>query len=196
MSDTSSSTPTDLLASATKTLQDGGYCQIASQFPDWDTPSSRLFEDPYNVVGLVVFETCDELLRSWPDLQGSLVEVITRHVGQGEAKSWDGYLVLLTSAVAPSGDADIEVVRYNTTRLRKIVATGEDIRTAMDVERVLRPLLPFSADTAKLGRIAVLDLLPKLLKTQGISEETTTALITAFREQESLLERLHKQEAQ
>lgn len=186
-------TPTNLLAAASEVLAVGGYQQIVGRFSEWQTPTSRLFEDEYNVVAIVVFDTCEELLQAWPDLQGSLVELISRHVGKEEPKSWDGYLVLLTPGLAPSQDAEIEAVRYNTTRLRKLVATGEDLRSPTDVERVLRPLLPLGQEQAKLSQQSALDLLPKLLADQGIPEQTTRLLVDAFREQSPLLERLHQQ---
>ncbi len=192
MSASTSLTVTDLIATASDTLAHGNYERITNRFPEWETTSARLFEDTYNVVGLVAFDTCGELLRSWADLQGKLVDVISRHVGQGEAKAWDGYLVLLTHGLSPSTETDIEAVRYNTTRLRKIVATGEDLRTTADIERVLRPLLPLGTSDAKVERTTVLDLLPSLLATQGIAQDATKTLVDAFREQASPLERLHK----
>ena len=186
-------TSTSLVAAASQTLAAGGYQQIHDMFPQWDTPTSRLFEDKYNVVGVVVFDTCSELLQAWPDLQGSLVNVISRYVGREESKSWDGYLVLLTPGFAASEDVAIEAVRYNTTRLRKLVATGDDLQNPTDVERVLRPLLPLGQERAKLSQEPALDLLPKLLADQGIPKETTQLLVNAFREQLPLLERLHQQ---
>lgn len=185
--------PTDLIAAASEVLTDGGYQRIPARFPQWDTPTSRLFEDEYNIVGIVVFDTCGELLQAWPDLQGSLVEMISRHVGLGESKSWDGYLVLMTPGQAPSESAEVEAVRYNTTRLRKLVATGDELRSPIDVERVLRPLLPFGQERANLSQESALDLLPRLLAEQGIPKETTQIIVDAFREQAPLLERLHKQ---
>src|ERR1700677_3132015 len=100
-------TSTDLIATASQALIVNEYRQITGRFPDWDTPTSRLFEDEYGVVGIVVFDTCAELLRTWPDMQASLVEVISRHVGKEEAKSWDGYLVLLSHGIAPSETAAV-----------------------------------------------------------------------------------------
>lgn len=186
-------TSTDLIAAASLTLTVGGYRQITGRFQDWDTPTSRLFEDEYGVVGIVVFDTCAELLRTWPDLQGSLVEVISRHVGKEEAKSWDGYLVLLSPGIAPSESTAIDQVRYNTTRLRKLVATADDLKSPTDVDRVLRPLLPLPQERANLGQESALDLLPRLLAEQNISEGVTRVLVDAFREQSPLLERLHQQ---
>ena len=121
-------TTTDLIAAAFQVLLEGGYGQINGRFPEWSTPTSRLFEDQYSVIGIAIFETCTELLRAWPDVQAVLVDVISRHVGSQESKSWDGYLVLLTPGLAPSESEAIEAVRYNTTRLRKLVATGDDLK--------------------------------------------------------------------
>jgi len=99
----------------------------------------------------------------------------------------------LTPSLAPSEGTEIEALRYNTTRLRKIVATGDDLRTPTDVERVVRPLLPLGQEQARPSQESALDLLPKLLADQGISKETTRLLIEAFREQSPLLERLHQE---
>jgi len=189
-------TSTELIASAAQVLTSGGYRQITKAFPDWDTPTSRLFEDPYTIVGVVVFDTCQELLSAWADIQGSLVDVISRHVGKAEAKSGDGYLVLLTSGLAPSDGTEIEAVRYNTTRLRKLVATGDDLQNVTDVHRVLSPLLPLAQDGAKLNEESALELLPGLLAQQGIPVETTRLIVDAFREQVPMLERLHGRKGQ
>jgi hypothetical protein len=183
-------TPTDLIAVSSRVLEAGGYQTIFQGYAEWNTTSTRLFEDEYNVVGLAVFSTCSELLRSWADLQGSLVEVISQRVGKTESKAWDGYLVLLTPGMAPSEASEIEDIRYDTTRLRKLVATGDDLSVASDVERLLRTLLPLRTQAASIGRRTTLDLLPELLLEQGIQAETTRALVKSFSEQEPLMEAL------
>lgn len=193
MSDSSTSfTPTDLIATASAILKGGGYRQITTGFPEWDTPTSRLFEDEYNVVGVVVFATCGDLIREWADRQGALVDLISGYVGKSESKSWDGYLVLLTPALAPSEEGEIERVRYNTTRLRKLVATGDDLQHPTDVERVLRSLLPLGPERVEVNRSSALDLLPRLLSAEGIDPEVTRILVDAFREQMPLMEQLHE----
>ena len=189
-------TPTDIIAAASQMLIAAGYRKVNDPSTRWESATSRLFEDEYNIVGIVVFDTCGELLQAWPDLQGSLVDLISKHVGQGEAKSWDGYLILLTSGVAPSEDTEIEAVRYNTTRVRKIVATGEELRSVIDVERVLRPLLPLNDERTAMDNASALDVLPGLLAKQGIAEDTTRVLVEAFRSQSPLIERLHEKEGQ
>ncbi len=185
-------TITDLIATSSSVLEAGGYRPIRTGFPEWNTTSTRLFEDKYNVVGIAVFATTTELLSSWADLQGALVDVISRHVGQTESKAWDGYLVLLTTGIAPSSDAEIEALRYDTTRLRKLVATGEDLTSAGDVERLLRPLLPLRAAQGSISQGTALDLLPGLLAEHGINEKTTEALVKSFIEQEPLMDALHR----
>lgn len=185
-------TPTDLIVRSSSILEVGGYQLVRTGFPAWSTTTTRLFEDEYNVVGVAVFTTCAELLRSWADLQGSLVDVISQRVGFAENKAWDGYLVLLTIGMAPSGDSDIEAVRYDTTRLRKLVATGEDLAVAGDVERLLRPLLPLRAEQGSITQGSVLDLLPDLLAERDISRNTTGVLVKAFVEQKPLMEALHQ----
>lgn len=185
-------TPTDLIAASSSVLEAGGYQPIREGFPEWSTTSTRLFEDEYNVVGVAVFTTCAELLRSWADLQGSLVDVISRQVGRTENKAWDGYLVLLTAGMAPSGDLDIEAIRYDTTRLRKLVATGEDLNAPGDVERLLRTLLPLRTEQGSISQGSALDLLPDLLAEHGINRDTTTVLVKAFFEQKPLMEVLHR----
>ena len=100
--------------------------------------------------------------------------------------------MLLTPGIAPSEDTEIEHVRYSTARLRKLVATGEDLATPADVERVLRPLLPLVGDRMALRSESALDVLPRLLRRQEIPESVTNLLIDAFLKQDALLERLHQ----
>jgi len=185
-------TPTGLIAVASSVLEAGGYQIIREGFPEWNTTSTRLFEDKYNVVGIAVFTTISDLLSSWADLQGALVDAISRHVGQVEGKSWDGYLVLLTTSISPSSDVEIEDLRYNTTRLRKLVATGEDISSAQDVERLLRSLLPLRSEHGSIGVGSILDLLPGLLAEQEINKKTTEILVKSFIEHGPLMEELHR----
>jgi hypothetical protein len=189
-----SPTQSELVATAAKALETGGYRPIDKGFPEWNTSSSRLFEDEYNVVGLAIFPTCRELLLSWPDLQGSLVDLISQKVGQAESKAWDGYLVLLTPGVAPSDELEIEEVRYDTTRLRKLVATGNDLSAASDVERFLRPLLPLRIGKRTMTQGTALDMLPALLQVLEVDQATTRVLVDAFAKQAPLMEALHRRE--
>jgi len=187
-------TTTELIAAASELLARGGYQAVQERFPEWNTSSSRLFEDDYSVVGITVFQTCMELFDSWPNRQGSLVDVISQRVGAAEKKAWDGYLVLLTPGFS-ADNLKIEEIRYNTTRLRKLVGTAEDLSTASDVARLLRPLLPLQTEKGSFASRSALDLLPGILARHGISQSTTTELVKAFIDRDSLMERLHKRGA-
>ena len=89
--------PSGLLARACELLLDGEYRPV----PDaaslaWPTSNARVFEDPFGVVCIAVFDTWQELDADWPDAQAAVVELLSEHVSAGEPKAWEGYLVLLT----------------------------------------------------------------------------------------------------
>lgn len=42
-------TGSELILVAADVLTRGGYRRIEGRFPEWDTPTSRLFEDKFNV---------------------------------------------------------------------------------------------------------------------------------------------------
>src|SRR4051794_25042329 len=117
-------TSSQLVAAASDLLLSGGYSEVPAE-SGWSS-NSRLFEDPYGIVALVVYDTWVDLDSTWTDAQGLLVELISEHFRQPEPKSWDGYLILLTPGIAPS-DArqSIAKIRYNTSRVRKLIATGD-----------------------------------------------------------------------
>lgn len=184
----SQTTATGLLAKATAELKGGGYSLVSRKGDDWSANNARLFEDEYNIVGVVVFETCAELLASWPDQQEALVRLISHEVAVGEAKAGDGYLVLLTPGRAPSERERLKDVRYDMSRVRKLVATGEELDQDSDVERVLRPLMPL-ARTAKVPTNgSSLSVLPDLLSEHKIPKAVTQALIDAFQNEKPLMD--------
>jgi hypothetical protein len=188
-------TETDVLAAATKVLESGGYHQIKRFPPEQSVPASvRFFEDLYGVVEVVVYETWTQLASSWTDAQALLVELMSKFITRAEAKSWEGYLVLMTpSPVPPAEVDDADRIRYDTSRVRKIVATGSELRTLSDIERSLLPLLPIGAAnpaTARPDRI--LDLLPTALEAKGVPRGAADAILSAFVRHEPLLEQLHQ----
>jgi hypothetical protein len=101
--------------------------------------------------------------------------------------------VLLCPATPPPEEArHLQEIRYDVTRVRKLVAAGEELTELADVERVILPLLPVSAPSGIEPEASALDLLPELLEEQGIDRSASEALIEAFREQRPLLEAIHK----
>ena len=186
-------TPTNLLASASNYLDDAGYTQISPERLDGlDTRGGRFFEDEYRVVMLLVFDTWTALNKDWPSAQGSMVELISAHMTSTVEKTWDGYLVLLTlDPCPPSERGEVDRIRYDTMRVRKLVAAGDELQGLGDVQRALLPLLPIDTHIDAEQEISALDRLPGLLGDQGIEPEATRALLRAFRERNSLVEALH-----
>jgi hypothetical protein len=119
-------TGTDLLAQATQVLVDNGYKSVETELPgNWSATKARIFEDPYSIVAVIVYDTWTELNERWSDAQDTLVSVISQYVSKGEAKAWEGYVVLMTPApIGASVRTDVTRIRYDTNRVRKLVATG------------------------------------------------------------------------
>jgi hypothetical protein len=186
-------TSTDLIASASSILEAGGYSRIVETAPGSVIADARLYEDPYSVVALVVCETWPELESRWADAQGALVELISAHMTSEEAKAWEGYLVLLTPGLtAGSTDSStVSSIRYDTSRVRKLVATGDELKQLSDVERTLLPLLPLEATQTTGASASVLELLPEMLSThQQVDEGAVRVIIDAFIAQKPLVETL------
>jgi hypothetical protein len=187
-------TITDLLAVASLTLEESGYKRVEHvEFPELNNPGVRVFEDLYNIVAVAAYNTWAELDANWNGTQAGLVELISEYLDQSEAKAWDGYLVLITPSIlnAPETERLIEI-RYNTSRLRKLIAAGNELTVLEDVKRLLAPLLPLQVEALPLDRRSVLDELPSLLAAKGVSEPAVRVLVDAYLEQNPLVESLHK----
>jgi hypothetical protein len=187
-------TATQLLAEATRVLTSSGYVEAQVAAGDSGT---RVFEDAFGIVAIHVFDTWGQLKDQWHLAQGQLVDLISEHVRRAEAKAWEGYLVLLTPGLLPSAEmATINDLRADTNRVRKLVATGEDLTTLSDVRGTLLPLLPLVIDDPSATQTSLLDLLPELLAENSIPMSVTGVVVEAFTANESILERLHSSRAE
>ncbi len=182
---------TQIAAGTKDVLRENGF--VSGELPEeWHERerSAFVFEDEYSIVGVVLYATCEELINEWAKDQGALNSKISEYIGRGEAKSSDGYLVLLTSGLPEEKHReDLTRIRYNTSRLRKLVATGEDLAELGDIENALQPVLPLQISSANEVRSSGLYKLPSLL---GLPEEATEGLVEAYWDQTSLLEALHQ----
>jgi len=85
---------------------------------------------------------------------------------------------------------EADTIRSDTGRLRKLLATGEELQILGDVERVLMPLLPLhEVDSADQG--STLSMLPDVLSAKGLPRDAVEIVVKAFLDQQPLLERLH-----
>lgn len=186
-------TATQLLAAATEVLTDSGYAQVPVPLDgSHGTPTSRIFEDAYGIVAIHVFDTWTQLSEQWHIAQGQLVDLISDHLRRPEPKAWEGYLVLLTPGLLPANDrTTINQVRGDTNRVRKLVATGDDLGTLDEVRGTLLPLLPLAIDDPMSAQSGLLELLPELLSENDIPRDVTEVVVDAFIANDSIVERLH-----
>lgn len=184
-------TSTSLVGSAAQILKGGGYRQLVDQARKfWDSPNTKLFEDENGIVALVVYETWQDLLSEWESAQAILVDLISKYVSSGEPKAWDGYLVLLTPSPVAT-ETELERIRYDVTRVRKIVATGNELPSRTHLEWVLAPLLPLSADLVADEQDDVIARLPNDIESEkDIPGRYVKAVVDAFLNGEPMIGKL------
>lgn len=162
-------------------------------------PLAGMFEDPLTVVGYAVYETTDELVRSWLDAQDQMASAISRSDFDLGAKAWDGYLILATSQRSmPDQSVQLASIRTNTKRLRKILVLGEDLELRSGqqsvesaVARCLAPLAPLELG-AGAGASDPLAGLSDRLEVPGLDRADIDAVVSAYRESRPLIQVLHE----
>lgn len=186
-------TPIEITAAASRHLEEADYTRIDEEALGKVAGRGRFYEDTYGVVLLVVYETWNSLLDGWSEDQARLVELMSAHMTRSDPKSWEGYLVLFCPATPPADEHEaLQEIRYDITRVRKLIAAGDELGELVDVERTILPLLPVSPPSELEPESSALDLLPDLLEEEGIERTDSEALIAAFREQRPLLDAIHK----
>jgi hypothetical protein len=187
--------PAAVLAEAARVLSSANYRLERETEKKLDLPSERalLAEDKYGVVVVVVYDTWRELASAWREAQAAAVEALSARFSRLDRKAWDGYLVLLTPALATDHDATVHEIRYDTSRIRKIVATGDDLVSLNDVERALLPLLPLAQNESDIDEAqSPLDELPEQLEQTGIARELAETAVAAFRAHRPIVHELHR----
>jgi hypothetical protein len=186
-------TGTQLLATATEILSTGGYREALPPTPSSQSGgASRLFEDAYGIVAIHVYESWRQLTEQWHVAQGELVDLISEHLTRPEPKAWEGYLVLLTPGLLPPTERTrINELRYDTNRVRKLVASGDDLATLDGVRLTLLPLLPLEIEQPVAGQSGLLERLPDLLGESDVPADLTRVIVSAFQANDSIVDRLH-----
>lgn len=147
----------------------------------------RCFEDDVSIVGVAQFRSWSALRANWLDAQSVLVDLLSERLERSDPKAWEGYLVLLTLD-RPMNSAEVDEIRRDTTRLRKILATGEDLTSVSQVDDALLPVLPLTGGVLRHGAGSILDRLPGLLAEKGIDEGLTLRVGEAFDNDRPLME--------
>ena len=179
-----------LVAASRELLSNNGF-RIASDLEFDSLPANRalIAEDDYSVIAIVAYETFSELQSEWPGAQADLVNLLAQRLARSSPKAWDGYLVLMCVGSSTVRN-EISEIERDTTRVRKIVATGEMLRTTTDVARVLDPFLPLMISKPGPGLPDILATLPEILR-KDVPVAVTEAVIDAFRNLEPPLEKIH-----
>jgi hypothetical protein len=179
-----------MVALASETLSANGY-RVVRDMTDIVRVGDQalLAEDAYNVVSVIAFETWQQLESEWLEAQADLVELLARRLTRSAPKAWDGYLVLLCAG-EPVDRREALKIERDTTRVRKIVATGAMLRASSDIARVLDLLLPLDLPANLDALTDVLDALPALME-KTVHPVTMKLVVDAFRAAEPPLERLH-----
>jgi hypothetical protein len=191
VSDSSGLSTTVIIAAAREILANNGFLiSSESGLTALQPGRSFLAEDEYSVIAIVAYDTWPDVQAEWADAQAELVTLLAKRLARSAPKAWDGYLVLFCAA--PTSDKDgVSAIERDTTRVRKIVATGGALRTTADISRVLDPFLPLACPGTGAEIPDVLAMLPELLKTE-VPIAATEAVVNAFRAMEPPLERLHE----
>lgn len=186
-------TGTQLLAAATEVLTTGGYREaLIPTIDPQGTGASRLFEDAYGIVAIHVYESWRQLTEKWYVAQGQLVDLMSEHLTRPEPKAWEGYLVLLTPGLLPPTERTrINELRYDTNRVRKLVATGDELATLDGVRSTFLPLLPLAIEQPASGQSGLLARLPELLAANDVPADLTRIVVDAFQANDSIVDRLH-----
>ncbi len=193
MTDRAFLSTTDIISVTKETLKENGFSEVTSfKLSRIDSRSQCIFEDPYSLVAIVVFETWADLSREWSVAQTSLVELISDNISKEENKSWDCYLVLLTPNTTELSEIEErQSIQYDTGRVRKLIASGEDIRELADVKTALLPLLPITETFSASAQEEVLHRLPVILESNELPRAKIRAVVEAFEMQKSLVETIH-----
>ncbi len=179
-----------LMTLASEQLSANGY-HVVRDLGFKSLPGDRalLAEDEYSVLAIVGYETWAQLEAEWSDAQAELVGLFSQRLARSAPKAWDGYLLLLCTGAAPDSIA-ISLIERDTTRIRKIVATADTLRTTTDLTRILDVFMPLSIPESTIALPDVLDALPELLRDR-VAPSAVKTVIEAFRTMEPPLQRLH-----
>jgi len=179
-------------AAACKALESTDYARVSPSATDRVTgPWSATFEDASSVVGVQAYESIDELIQGWPTAQSHLTDLISRFIEPSDPKAWDGYLVLIAPERVNEDQLDeIVAIQYNTSRVRKLVVTGDKIAIDQSLRIALSPLLPLSGVRRLPLRNSDDDFyadVERLIEDDGIEPELTRLLLVAYRNNEPLM---------
>lgn len=156
--------------------------------------NSILAEDKYNILAILTFDTWSELVAQWAEAQATLVNLLEKRLARSSPKFYDAYLVLLCSG-APETVEELAAIERDTSRVRKIVATNEKLKTTGDLARILNIFMPLNAIELSNDTPDILTTLPDLMNVT-VDQELIKVVISAFKNLSPPLTALHKKRTQ
>jgi len=150
-------------------------------------------------VGVRIFPTLGELVAEWQDGQSAVTDLIGSNVVDIQYKAWDGYLLLITPAPASNEwGAELNEIRANTRRLRKLIVTGDDfdiseteVQMLVRLREKLAPLIPVQLDSIGEATDPLADL-PDRLAREGINRQHVLTILEARSAGEPMVSALHE----
>lgn len=190
-------TSVDLLSVFDYLMLSAGMQRVSTvQTSQWPA-SSRVYEDRFSIIGCFYYDSFSRLSTHWLDAQDLLVSLMSASLAQGDAKSWDGYLILLTNGSVSRNQAlKLTEIRSNTRRVRKIVITGDDLRAPEGTDilpqlrRNLGPVLPLTIQVQPRPSDPLASLAERLGHNAARSGQVA-AILEAYREGRPVLTALH-----
>lgn len=183
----------EAMAAVASILEKAGFVPIGDH-EDARGFTIRLFEDSVSAVALSAYSSWTNLEQHWTGAQGLLVELMSERLTPNEAKSWEGYLVLMTSEDPLQHQLAVDRIRRDTSRVRKLVLTGSELTSLSAVKEAMLPVLPLELDSFAGGGGQIMDRLPELLEAEGISKDISESVVRAFRSNRSPLEEIWRLE--
>ncbi|WP_415976623.1 hypothetical protein [Rhodococcus sp. 077-4] len=189
-----------VLAEVIRLLAESNIIRVdRRRHPSWPI-DSMAFEDEYSVIAVWTFGSVEDLVAGWGAAQDHVVDFLGANVIATDPKSWDGYLILVAMDGVPATlVAELNNVRSDTRRVRKLVLTADDLPTRVSdplelapaVRRTLAPILDLDLDTTPGRTDPLLSLRGRLAGTHNHSAHLDV-LIAAYEAGESPLEALHR----
>jgi len=129
---------TDLLPPLQTLLRQAGYSTRLTAVAD---RSVLVFEDD-SVIGFAAeFNTAEELLTGWRNVEKSLIQRFASSFKTAGEKAWNVYMVLLAAGSATSEQArEVRWIEEDLDRTRKLAVCGLSSRE--QIARAIYPLLP------------------------------------------------------
>lgn len=179
---------------AKKLLLDADYHVVLEQalMGESSPAPQTVYEDKYGIVAVAVFDSWRSLRMRWPESQSLAVELISQSFSRRDPKAWDGYLLLFTPDVVPDEQLPmLTEIRRDMTRLRKLIASGNELEDIASVERAMLPVLPLKSGMGFGSTTTILSRLPELMEAYGVDPSEIVTMRDAFLDGRSPIEALY-----